>query len=188
MEHYIIALGSNLGDSLFIMKKALRCFESSSQGKVLGVSPVFQTAPTGGIADRPFLNAAAIVSSDLAPKDFLSLLLFIEKDLGRTRTKRWENRIIDLDILLWKSKDHSDLSFQSEALLIPHPRLLERDFMLVPASIVVPNWIHPETKKSLIVECSERAYFLATEMASKNWYSVTPSTNDNLTQMSKDGY
>jgi 2-amino-4-hydroxy-6-hydroxymethyldihydropteridine diphosphokinase len=124
-------------------------------------APIYETPPFGGVASLPFLNSAVTVRSVLAPEAFLQALLSIETKLGRVRQRRWDDRVIDLDILLWWPDTASaPMTWASETLTIPHPELLKRDFMLVPAAAVAGDWQHPVSKKSLTLECQQRGYHL----------------------------
>ena len=138
----IVGLGANLGDRQSMMAEALERLHWEL-GPVLKLAPVFETEPYGGVADQPFLNSAALVQTHLIPEKILSSLQAIEGALGRVRTKKWENRIIDLDILLMSRDRHgAELIVTDEpGLTVPHPELMDRDFALVPAARVCPEWL-----------------------------------------------
>ena len=102
------------------------------------VSARYETAPVG-VTDQPdFLNAVAQVQTSLAALDLLSVLLGIENQLGRVRTVRWGPRVIDLDLLLY-----GDAQIVLPDLIVPHPRLRERAFVLVPLAEIAPDLVLP---------------------------------------------
>lgn len=120
-----IALGSNLGDPKINLAKAT--IEMDKLGKVVSRSRLYLTKPWG-VTDQPdFYNAAIQLETNLAPRDLLTELKAIEQRMGRTDTIRWGPRLIDLDILTY-----DDLSIDEPGLTLPHPRMAERAFVLVP--------------------------------------------------------
>jgi 2-amino-4-hydroxy-6-hydroxymethyldihydropteridine diphosphokinase len=194
MHTYILALGSNLGDSQSILRDTLPLLCKNTGGKILALAPLFCTSPVGGVADRVFLNSALLLTCTLEPEVLLERIFIIEAFFGRKRLKRWENRILDVDILLWSSTHSESGIFQTASLSIPHPRMLERDFMLVPASLVSPDWIHPHTQTSLKSECQKREYHLGPPITDDLWNSLNPlskyhlSTNDTQILITKGDY
>jgi len=139
-----IGLGSNLGDREEALRAALREIDARGVGRVLAVSSFIETAPWG-VTDQPsFLNAAALVETTLAPEELLAALKGIERDLGREPSRRWAERIIDLDILLY-----DELVMRSEDLTIPHAQLHERAFALAPLAELDPELVHPEKNVSV---------------------------------------
>jgi 2-amino-4-hydroxy-6-hydroxymethyldihydropteridine diphosphokinase len=138
-----IALGSNLGDRRNYLERAVAALRSHVI--VRCVSAFYETAPVGGPAGQgPFLNTAAELETDLAPADLLRLLLATERDLGRVRTDKDGPRTIDLDLLLY-----GDV-VQSEAdLVLPHPRMHERLFVLQPLAEIAPGAVHPVLKRTV---------------------------------------
>jgi len=137
MPHSVlIGLGSNLGDRSANLRRALDMLPPAA--RVEQFSRVYETAPWG-ITDQPeFLNQAARVRTAFSPRDLLAHLKTIEKELGRQPGPRYGPRLIDLDILLY-----DDLVCAEEGLAIPHPRLAERAFVLVPLCEIAPDFIHP---------------------------------------------
>ncbi len=122
---YAISLGSNLGDRLQYLRDAVASIEEL--GSDLSVSSLYETEPVGGPEQGPFLNAIAVVNSDLAPLDMLGELQQIENKASRERSVRWGPRTLDLDIVAY-SGDPLD----SPDLTVPHPRAKEREFVLRP--------------------------------------------------------
>jgi 2-amino-4-hydroxy-6-hydroxymethyldihydropteridine pyrophosphokinase len=135
-------LGSNVGDRLNYILKALDHIEN--YGKILKCSTVYESQPWG-VKDQPsFLNSVVMVETNLRPVELLHRVKKSEILLGRKNRGRWGPREIDIDILLYE--DHIImLSF----LKIPHPHLLERDFVLIPLLEIAPHLIHPLYKTPL---------------------------------------
>lgn len=131
-----VALGSNLGDRLAILREALRRLRQL--GRIEAVSSVYETDPVGYDDQPPFLNAVALLRTDLDPNTLLARLLAIEADLGRVRTFPNAPRTLDLDLLFY-----DDLILNAPDLTLPHPRLHERAFVLVPLAEIAPELIHP---------------------------------------------
>jgi len=148
METAYIALGSNLpspaGTPAQTLDAALA--RLAELGSVLAHSPYYETAPVG-YADQPsFLNAAAALSTSLGPEALLDALLAIERSLGRDRSHGIPNgpRTLDLDLLLYGNRILSTPELQ-----LPHPRMAERAFVLVPLRDIAPGLIHPQTGQSV---------------------------------------
>ena len=134
----LIAMGSNLGDRLATLESARRDLERAPGIAVGRSSKVYETAPVGGPEQGPFLNAVLAVESDLRPDELLRLLQGIEARFQRRRAVRFGPRTLDLDILAY-----GDEVVVTPGLEIPHPRLHERRFVLVPLADVAPDWRHP---------------------------------------------
>jgi 2-amino-4-hydroxy-6-hydroxymethyldihydropteridine diphosphokinase len=140
MARSLIALGSNLGDRDATIRQALETLAAHRDIAVLRISSFLETKPIGGPSGQPsFLNAAAILDSSLAPPELLAILHQTEQQLGRTRAQHWGARTIDLDLLLYEQE-----TWHSTELVIPHPRLAWREFVLRPAAEIAGDWIHPE--------------------------------------------
>jgi 2-amino-4-hydroxy-6-hydroxymethyldihydropteridine diphosphokinase len=129
MPHVAIGLGANLGDPPRMLRDALR--ELTQFGQLVAVSSLYRTKPWGEPDQLDFYNAVALVETRLSPRDLLAALKDLERRLGRRPSKRWGPRLIDLDILLY-----GDERVDEPDLQIPHPRLLERAFALVPLAEV----------------------------------------------------
>ena len=138
-----LALGSNLGDRRDYLTRAVAALRSHVA--VTRISTYYETAPVGGPAGQgAYLNAAAEVQTDLAPTNLLHLLLEIERSLGRVRIEKDGPRTLDLDLLLYG--DH--IRNESE-LILPHPRLHERLFVLQPLAEIAPGVVHPVLKRTV---------------------------------------
>lgn len=131
-----IGLGTNLGDRRASLDRALALLDASPGVRVRRVASVYETAPVGYTAQPRFLNTVAEVETDLAPAELLAVMQRIEAELGRVRTVRWGPRTSDLDLLLY-----DDLTLDDPALTVPHPRIAERAFVLVPLAELIPDRI-----------------------------------------------
>ncbi|MFD1708264.1 2-amino-4-hydroxy-6-hydroxymethyldihydropteridine diphosphokinase [Siminovitchia sediminis] len=122
-----LSLGSNIGNREKWLKEAIRKLNGTKGIRVETVSSIYETDPVGFIDQDPFLNMAVKLSTSLSPYELLKQCLKIEEELGRVREMKWGPRKIDLDILLY-NKENIEL----EDLRIPHPRMTERAFVIVP--------------------------------------------------------
>ena len=130
-----LSLGGNLGDPAAAIGEALRMLDAEASTEVVAVSSLYRTPPWGNLDQPDFLNAAAIVETELAPRALLDLCLEAEKRLKRVRAERWGPRLIDIDILVYGSE-----RIEEAGLDIPHPRMLERAFVLVPLAEIAPDF------------------------------------------------
>ena len=136
-------LGSNLGNRLLNLRTAARLLQESGL-EILQVSDVFESEPWG-VADQPhFLNACLTAECETTPEALLAAAKDIEKAMGRRENIRWGARLIDIDILLI-----GDLRYETAALTIPHRDLHRRDFVLIPLAQLLPDWIHPDERRSV---------------------------------------
>ena len=149
-----ISAGSNIGDKEKNLRGALENLESAVL--IVQVSPFFETEPVG-YADQPwFLNMAVEIETRLAPHGLLQHCMKIEEAFGRTRIFPNAPRTLDLDILFY-----GDTIIEDTDLVIPHPRLADRKFVLEPLSRIAPDFIHPLLKKSiriLLKECCDTSW------------------------------
>jgi 2-amino-4-hydroxy-6-hydroxymethyldihydropteridine diphosphokinase len=135
----LIALGANLGKPQQTLAWARG--RIAELGEITAVSALYRTAPVGGPPGQPdYLNAALGLQTEREPMDLLAELLRIEREAGRERRERWGPRVLDLDLLAYGSRV-SDLP----GLSLPHPRLMERAFVLAPLADIAPDWLHPVT-------------------------------------------
>jgi 2-amino-4-hydroxy-6-hydroxymethyldihydropteridine diphosphokinase len=131
-----LALGSNLGDRSDNLQAAIAALPPAV--RVLELSPVYETPPWG-LTDQPaFLNMALKGETTLAPVELINYLKLLETKLGRQPAVRWGPRRIDMDILFY-----ADLVLETPELILPHPRLHERAFVLVPLADLAPDLVHP---------------------------------------------
>jgi 2-amino-4-hydroxy-6-hydroxymethyldihydropteridine diphosphokinase len=123
----VIALGSNLGDRLSIVQSGVDAIAGLPGTEVMGISPVYETAPVGGPEQPDYLNAVLSARTALPPRELLDRLHDIEAAAGRVREVRWGARTLDLDIIAYGS-----LTSDDPVLTLPHPRAAERAFVLAP--------------------------------------------------------
>ncbi|PKP90478.1 MAG: 2-amino-4-hydroxy-6-hydroxymethyldihydropteridine diphosphokinase [Alphaproteobacteria bacterium HGW-Alphaproteobacteria-16] len=142
MQRYVVALGSNRrgrhGSPPQEVQAAL-----DSMGGVITVSPIIATAPLGP-SRRRFANAAALIETAETPPELLVRLKAIESAFGRRPGRRWDSRVIDLDIILW-----SGGAWSGPGLTVPHPLFRQRDFVLRPLLAIVPGWRDPLTGRAM---------------------------------------
>jgi 2-amino-4-hydroxy-6-hydroxymethyldihydropteridine diphosphokinase len=140
-----IALGANLGDREMNIKRALQLLHETPGIKVTKISSFLENPAVGGPADAPsFINAAAEIETTLGSHALLQRMMEIEITLGRQRRTKWEPRPIDLDILLY-----GDQVISSQELIIPHPLMHERRFVLQPLAEIGPDVVHPMLQMSI---------------------------------------
>ncbi|HEY4690477.1 MAG TPA: dihydropteroate synthase [Anaerolineae bacterium] len=160
-----LGLGSNLGDRHANLIAALD--HVRRRARLIDLSAIYETEPWG-VADQPrFLNAACAIETDLSPRDLLAWLKSIEEEMGRQPSVRYGPRLIDLDLLLY-----GDAIVDAPDLAVPHPRLAERAFVLVPLSEIAPDVVHPvlhvpvrelaarvDAERASVIEWSRRPTF-----------------------------
>lgn len=138
-----LGLGSNLGNRLQNLRAAVKFLREAGLD-VRHTSNVYETAPWG-VTDQPyFLNACLTAECAYFPHELLATAKDTEAKIGRTTTRRWGERVIDIDILLMDS-----LVFDAPDLHIPHPYMHERGFVLIPLAEILPDWIHPATGRTV---------------------------------------
>lgn len=144
VEPVFIALGSNLGDSARHIRDAVALLDRSDGFDVLAVAPLYESAPMY-VEDQPsFVNTCLVGRSSIGPEALLALLKSVEKEIGRQATYRNGPRVIDLDIVYFGQE-----VFETTELCIPHPRRLERIFVLQPLVDLAPGFIDPETGEAV---------------------------------------
>ncbi|KUM27609.1 2-amino-4-hydroxy-6-hydroxymethyldihydropteridine pyrophosphokinase [Mesorhizobium loti] len=129
-----LSLGGNLGDPAKSMAAALRMLDGDDKTRITAVSSLYRTPPWGKLDQPDFLNAAAAVETSLSPRALLDLCLDVERRLKRVREERWGPRLIDIDILVF-----GDRVIHETGLEVPHPRMLERAFVLAPLAEIAPE-------------------------------------------------
>lgn len=139
-----VALGSNLGVKEDNLLNAIKFIKDNPLCRVLKVSKFYETKPVGYTDQDNFLNGACMIKTILSPKKLLEFLMYIEKMLKRERIIRWGPRTIDLDIIFY-----DNLIFSDDELVIPHPRMHERIFVLEPLNDIAPYFVHPIYSKTV---------------------------------------
>jgi len=147
----LIALGSNLGDRDAYLSAATSKIAALGN-EILAKAPRYATDPIGA-ADQIFLNSALLIRTHRSPHDLLNDLLQVETELGRVRSVHWGNRTIDLDILMMRDATGEQIEVNARpTLVIPHPEMLKRDFVMQPAADIAPEWVHPQHGRTIAAE------------------------------------
>ena len=146
MARVFLGLGTNLGNKEENIGNAIQYIEELV-GNVVSQSALYHTEPWGFESTNTFINAVVAVETSLTVRDVLNATKKIERLMGRTHKsvdRQYKDRIIDIDILFY-----NDLIINDEDLIIPHPLMHERLFVLQPLSEIAPDYVHPELKKSI---------------------------------------
>jgi 2-amino-4-hydroxy-6-hydroxymethyldihydropteridine diphosphokinase len=138
-EKAFLGMGSNLGDRQEYLDDACRELSAHQSVKVIQSSSLYETEPVGYLAQGWFLNQVVEIETTLAPDELLRFTQDIENKLGRKRLIHWGPRVIDLDILLYGNR-----IINTPSLTVPHPRMYERCFVLMPLREIAPDLIHPD--------------------------------------------
>jgi 2-amino-4-hydroxy-6-hydroxymethyldihydropteridine diphosphokinase len=138
------SLGTNIGDREVHLRKALNLLQQDNRMQLVTISSIYETDPVGYKEQPPFLNIAVKIRTSYQPLELLSKTQEIEAILGRERNIRWGPRIIDLDILLYNQEN-----IQTESLIVPHPRMTERGFVLIPLFELNPRIKIPGSNLSI---------------------------------------
>ncbi|HKJ26250.1 MAG TPA: 2-amino-4-hydroxy-6-hydroxymethyldihydropteridine diphosphokinase [Anaerolineales bacterium] len=141
MHTIYLGLGTNSGDRAANLEAAIQALPP--QVEVQERSPIYQTPPWGYTNQPDFLNLVLEARTQLTPPQLLKFLKSLEDQVGRTATFRWGPREIDIDILLY-----DDLVLETDELVIPHPQMQARAFVLVPLADLAPNLVHPKLKQT----------------------------------------
>ena len=141
-----LGLGSNVGDRLAHLQHGVDRLEGERRIRVDAVSSIYETAPVGGPPQDPFLNMALRVATTASPYGLLRACQRAERAAGRVRTQRWGPRTLDVDVLLY-----ADRTITTRRLVVPHPRLAERPFALIPLIEVAPGAALPDGRPLVTV-------------------------------------
>lgn len=134
MTRAFCSLGSNLGDRRANLTLGIEGL--AEVATILAISPLYETAPWGGVDQDPFYNVVVELECDLDASAFLDVCLAIEQRAHRVRDVRWGPRTLDVDVLLFGDEHHD-----TERLTVPHPRMFERAFVLVPLADLAPELV-----------------------------------------------
>ena len=151
MHSVYLGLGSNIGDKEALLQTAIHQIEKQI-GNVVSQSAFYVTTPWGFSSENNFLNAALCVQTELLPRQVMEVTQDIERRLGRKRKATaggYTDRTIDIDILLYDNLVISDSSETGESLIIPHPLMTQREFVLLPLAEIAPTLVHPVLGKTM---------------------------------------
>ncbi len=160
MHSCILHLGTNEGAKATNLELA-EMMISSRIGSIERSSKLYTTAPWGNTDQDDFLNIAMICQTNLSAEDILSEIHIIESKLGRIRNEKWGSRIIDIDIIFY-----DEAIIKNPDLIIPHPHLTNRNFVLTPLMDICPEYMHPELQKTV-----SELYTLCTDKSEVNQYN-----------------
>lgn len=144
MAQAYIGLGSNLGNSLITLKQALERLNQNQKMEVIKTSSFYKTSPVGYKDQDDFVNAVALLETSLPPLELLDHLLNLEQEFKRVRLFKNGPRTLDLDLLLY-----DNLIMDTSKLILPHPRMCERAFVLVPLNEIAPTLIIPKSERAV---------------------------------------
>ncbi|MCM1056333.1 MAG: 2-amino-4-hydroxy-6-hydroxymethyldihydropteridine diphosphokinase [Firmicutes bacterium] len=145
-----LSVGSNMGDRRKLIENGIEALKADPRIKSVRVSEIIETKPYGGVEQDDFLNGVIEIDTLLGPEELLKALHEIENSAGRERTVRWGPRTLDLDILFYDK-----LVYESDDLVIPHPDMQNREFVLKPLSSLAPNYRHPVLGTTVLQELAE---------------------------------
>lgn len=146
-----LGLGGNIGDPVAAMANALQRLDARDDCRVVAVSCLYRTPPWGKTDQADFYNACAAVETRLAPEALLDACLEIEREMKRVRRERWGPRTIDMDVLTYDG-----LECRTERLEIPHPRMTERAFVLMPLADIAASMLVKGRSVAAWLEDSDR--------------------------------
>jgi 2-amino-4-hydroxy-6-hydroxymethyldihydropteridine diphosphokinase len=153
MKKTYLLLGTNLGDRKRNLEQAIELLEVKGL-KIKGRSSIYETAAWGFVDQPSFYNQALEAMTDYSPKELLLIVKSVENEMGRIKKEKWQERLIDIDILFY-----NDMIVNDEHLVIPHPEMQNRKFALIPLVELTANQIHPVLRKTtmeLLDECEDK--------------------------------
>jgi 2-amino-4-hydroxy-6-hydroxymethyldihydropteridine diphosphokinase len=139
-----VGIGSNLGASAENCEKAICLLQATPKIEIINRSSLYESEPVGKINQNWFVNATVAIKTSLDPKPLLGEFFKIENDFGRERREKWGPRIIDLDMLVYES-----YVINTTSLILPHPQMTKRRFVLLPLSEIAGDYLHPIEKKTI---------------------------------------
>jgi 2-amino-4-hydroxy-6-hydroxymethyldihydropteridine diphosphokinase len=144
MKTAYLGLGSNVGERLEQLESAIKILDNVEGVQVSQISSVYETEPVGYVDQPNFLNLCVEVKTELTPQQLLQQCFYTEQQLHRVRDIRWGPRTLDVDILLYE-----DEIIEEENLIVPHPRMRERAFVLTPLNDIAADVVEPRTQLSV---------------------------------------
>ncbi len=164
--HVYLGLGSNMGDRVALLQRAVHSLQEEKEIHIIELSSIYETDPIGFTEQPSFYNLVVHLVTTLSPSDLLQKILSIETKLNRVRKQRWGPRTIDIDILLY-----GDQRVEEENLTIPHPRLHEREVVLIPLLEIAGDFRIPhidEKVSNLLQKLPEQG---VRQMGTMEWVS-----------------
>jgi len=146
MERAFIGVGSNMGDGAENCLQAFQRMEKLPKTSIAGRSDLYLTQPQGMQNQEWFVNGVALLDTGLPARELLGRLMEVEEAMGRVREERWGPRVMDLDLLLYGNE-----VIREAGLIVPHPRMHERRFVMVPMAQIAPDLVHPLLGLSMAV-------------------------------------
>ncbi|EUJ30727.1 2-amino-4-hydroxy-6-hydroxymethyldihydropteridine diphosphokinase [Listeria cornellensis] len=147
MHKAYLSIGTNIGNRQENLEKALKALQTESGITIESVSSVYETDPVGFEDQEAFLNIAVTIQTTLDPETLLQKGLAIESELGRVRLIRWGPRLIDIDLLLYDG-----VTQQTKTLELPHPRMTERAFVMIPLQEIAPAIAEPLLQEEVLID------------------------------------
>lgn len=160
MHQVVLMIGGNLGDREQLLKEAL--LGLAEIGKIEMLSSIYETEAWGQASEAGYLNQAVVLRTDRSPIEFLRSVQQIENRLGRVRKEKWGDRTMDIDMIYV-----DDMVYHDQDLTLPHPRMAERNFVLVPLVEILPDYIHPifgVSNRDLLRRCKDEKKVVVREM------------------------
>lgn len=148
MKEYLLSLGSSIEDRKKYLSEAIS-YIREDLGTIEAISSIFYSQPWGGVAKGEFYNQSLILKTNLDPLQLIRSINLIEERMGRKRVKKWEDRIIDIDVILYKNEHGISVCLDTSYLVVPHKWFSERSFVWAPCCQIASDWIHPQTGKKL---------------------------------------
>ncbi|UXS67674.1 2-amino-4-hydroxy-6-hydroxymethyldihydropteridine diphosphokinase [Staphylococcus chromogenes] len=144
MVEAYLGLGSNIGDREQQLKEAIERLQLEAHIEVKRVSSMYETKPVGYVEQPDFLNLCVQVQTTLEPEELLDRCLSIEQALHRVRKERWGPRTMDIDVLLY-----GDSIIETKRLTVPHPRMTERAFVIIPLNEIASQVVEPRSQQTI---------------------------------------
>ncbi len=145
MTHCFLGLGSNMGDRAHFIEQTVKLLGAHPQITIERTSSLIETKAVGEVRQPNFLNTAVQIDTTLSTQELLKVTQHIEQELGRIRERNWGPRTIDIDILLY-----GDMTIIEKDLVIPHPRLEDRPFVLRSLTEIAPDMVHPRLNRTMV--------------------------------------
>lgn len=167
-----LGLGGNVGDPVQAMSSALQALDARDDCTVISVSRLYRTPPWGKTDQADFFNSCALVRTSLPPEELLAVCLDLERAMKRVRLERWGPRTLDIDILTYEG-----VQMQTETLVLPHPRMLERAFVLMPLADIAPDLQINGRPVDLWLSQTDQAGILVADPDNSWWKAAVPGSD-----------